>query len=701
LQQGQGGSGHYPPPQGQGGPQGLQQGQGGSGHYPPPQGQGGPQGLQQGQGGSGHYPPPQGQGGPQGLQQGQGGSGHYPPPQGQGRPQGQGGPQGLQQGQGGQGMQQSAGGANHTSPEQIMQRGNMGSGAGILSFQHAGTVRHCVIRDNTAMKGAGVYNMTAPNRNAVPVYIDDRFENNVALKRGGGMENDMGSHPLVINSQFIGNECQEKGGGMYNDFSSSPIILNTVFSKNRAARAAAFGSDGSSHPVLINVSISGNIADSLGAALYQGSYNTNISKAYNQTTLIQSTLADNRSLTHGPLVFIWGDNRYDFYQSTAIEGEIASSDQIPVKYQALVDWADQLKLKPSTDIQVDYALLKPYWHTMTLGGSKNKGQDTAFVDSDAKLHTTLTVPDQVIFVNVANQAAKQDGLSWQSAYSDLQVAIDKASTLGGAQLWIAKGTYVPQAAKGVAAKEASFQLKSGVMLYGGFNGDEDQRSARDPLKYITRLSGVLSQEGDSQVHSYHVVRGSVNALLDGLTISGGDASGLSYDAYGGGLLMIGAKQATNVKHCIFENNQAYYGGAVYAFNNVMSYFSDDQFVYNEAAMGGALYFSFGSNALIEDSVISNNNAEYRGGGVVVNYGSNPSFKKTIFSHNTTQGVGAGLWVDDQASQFGGTSPSLSQCQFTYNVASFKAGAISVVNKATITLKDTTFSHNLPASNEGV
>ena len=32
--------------------------------------------------------------------------------------------------------------------------------------------------------------------------------------------------------------------------------------------------------------------------------------------------------------------------------------------------------------------------------------------------------------------------------------------------------------------------------------------------------------------------------------------------------MIGFDQTMNVENCIFENNEAYYGGAVYAFNNV-------------------------------------------------------------------------------------------------------------------------------------
>ena len=66
------------------------------------------------------------------------------------------------------------------------------------------------------------------------------------------------------------------------------------------------------------------------------------------------------------------------------------------------------------------------------------------------------------------------------------------------------------------------KLKSGVSIYGGFNGTETSLSQRDFETNITILSGDVGAEGDYTDNTYHVVTASgvdASAILDGFTIS--------------------------------------------------------------------------------------------------------------------------------------------------------------------------------------
>jgi hypothetical protein len=102
---------------------------------------------------------------------------------------------------------------------------------------------------------------------------------------------------------------------------------------------------------------------------------------------------------------------------------------------------------------------------------------------------------------------------------------------------------------------------------------------------------------------------------------------------------------------------------------------------------------FGSSIRVDDSRITDNFAEYRGGGAVINYGSNAEFNNATFSGNRTNGNGGGVWVDNQASQYGGTRPVFSQSRFENNQAGFIGGGIHNFNVTTTVMDRTTFINN--------
>jgi predicted outer membrane repeat protein len=217
---------------------------------------------------------------------------------------------------------------------------------------------------------------------------------------------------------------------------------------------------------------------------------------------------------------------------------------------------------------------------------------------------------------------------WQDAYPSLQQALTASQS--GDEIWVAQGTYTP----GVA-RDASFVLKAGVKLYGGFFGGEVSLNDRDLHSNKTILSGEIGDPGSLTDNSAHILYYSgpldSGTLIDGFVIRDAyadDGSG------GGGLLLengaspmirnchfihnytddIGAaanvQNAPVFEHCLFENNQAARGGAVASEENRIQdgsvLFDHCTFVKNVASTGSALYFEKRETALIDSCVFWQN-----------------------------------------------------------------------------------------------
>jgi len=104
------------------------------------------------------------------------------------------------------------------------------------------------------------------------------------------------------------------------------------------------------------------------------------------------------------------------------------------------------------------------------------------------------------------QGDASSGTTWRSAFPNVQDAIDAASTNGGGEVWIKNGIYKPRD----TGREASFELKPGIRLYGGFLGGETEREERNPKAYRTVLSGDIDKIGSAKNNCFHVITGASN-----------------------------------------------------------------------------------------------------------------------------------------------------------------------------------------------
>lgn len=247
----------------------------------------------------------------------------------------------------------------------------------------------------------------------------------------------------------------------------------------------------------------------------------------------------------------------------------------------------------------------------------------------------------VVYVNWA-ATGSNDGSSWADAFRDLQDALDDA--IAGEEIWVASGVYKPETGTNPLA---TFLLRNGVSVYGGFVGDETERSERSWQAHVTILSGDINNSGDSNGNAYHVVTGNGTdntTVLDGLRIQGGYATGSDPHNRGGGVY--NSNGSPTLSNVVITGNSADIGGGMYNYNS-SPVLINVSFIGNSASSyGGGVANEIGSNPVLNHVSFSGNHAGTGGGGMDNYNDSNPVIRNSLFWGN-------------EASNIDGTSHSIS------------------------------------------
>lgn len=292
----------------------------------------------------------------------------------------------------------------------------------------------------------------------------------------------------------------------------------------------------------------------------------------------------------------------------------------------------------------------------------------------------------VFFVDVDNISGIEDGLSWTTAFVELQKAIDLAAVQGGGEVWVAEGVYGEERISFVhpelvRTNTGSISMRQGVRLYGGFNGDESNRDERDWESNIVTLDGSVSRDGEA---AYHVVVGANFAVLDGFVVTGGHADPdfhVEGDPLTMGAGLFNRYSALTIANCVFSGNETYNGGGIHSENSLLN-ITNCMFSENKAQYGAGISNSSGSSRITE-STFSNNMSSY--GGAIYNQHCSSFMKDNAFLNNTA-GFGAAIYDDE-------SSLIAQRCIFTGNKASSSGGGLANRNSSFAALIDCSFVNN--------
>jgi predicted outer membrane repeat protein len=280
---------------------------------------------------------------------------------------------------------------------------------------------------------------------------------------------------------------------------------------------------------------------------------------------------------------------------------------------------------------------------------------------------------QLLYVDQRALAGADDGSSWPNAFIDLQDALQAAANSPDreTEIWVARGTYRPDRTTG--RRELSFRLVNRVALYGGFAGSETERDQRDPAANETILTGDLRGDDGgkftrNEENSHHVVdaRGTDGtAVLDGFTISGGNADGDNNTITGAGIVLFYSKSV--ISNCrIIGNHAALRGGGVYSQDSTPTL---DNCVFSDnSAPFGAGMMNHHSSAVLSNCKFIGNVASETGGGLNNNQDSSPTVSFCMFTGNSAAD-GAGMSCQSNS------NTRVSNCEFAANNAVESGGGI--------------------------
>jgi len=321
---------------------------------------------------------------------------------------------------------------------------------------------------------------------------------------------------------------------------------------------------------------------------------------------------------------------------------------------------------------------------------------------------------EIFYVDRGFQGEHPSGLSWHSAFPSVQEAIDAAS--GGGEIWVKSGIYKPAG----NSREATFRLKPGIGLYGGFRGNETSRTQHNPRANRTILSGDIGGTGSRSDNCLHVATAAEGCRLDGFIVSAGHADGVNAQGRGAALLIGSDAKDFTVANCTFEKNDAARGGAIHA-SATDTTLSNCTFYSNSANAGGAILIGDGAGIHAVDCKFTSNFARESGGAIALRPTSKTSISRSWFLFNRTEGTGGaiagstqqrwGIMLAMDDCEFRGNSAvtnggglffqgafstELTQCRFVENNSAQGAGAMASQGGATVSFENGTLVRNQSA-----
>lgn len=524
-------------------------------------------------------------------------------------------------------------------------------------------IERCFLLNNYATQGGAIYvdaevknvNNSTSLVNQCVVYNNAAGERAAVENAGGGLY--LAGEATVVNSSIFNNE----NGGLR--LADGAKVVNSTVSRNSSG-----GID------MIDDKAEGyNVANTIiwGNSTLSTQYRPNFkNSAFHEVEAGDSdgniyVTAENRGDTNAPMFdapslktsydrdFNWRQTAYPLWSWNVLEGSVMLSKGDQQSYDQSAYGSEDMAGNPR------------------FNGSTT---DIGAYEFQQMLSTRIRYVKPVA-------TGTGDGSSWENASGNLQNMIDELAknnpqNLPG-EVWVAAGTYVPQVQViSGTTYSASFLMRDGISVYGGFAGDESSKQEREVSKMPWNFVNKTILEGSYYEHSKtswnesnhkwtltsdsrHVVFFSPlpsegksgfdkSTILNGVTIRGGYAQGGEGVAdfmtdRGAGVYM--GINATLEKCIVTENSSTGNGGAVYMYGGRVM----NSLIYNNNADGdgGAVYVD--NAGIVLASMLTNNSANNGSGAYLAHTGNwtdgkpHPEYlilSTSIVSNNTSRLNGA-------------------------------------------------------------
>lgn len=524
-------------------------------------------------------------------------------------------------------------------------------------------IERCFLLNNYATQGGAIYvdaevknvNNSTSLVNQCVVYNNAAGERAAVENAGGGLY--LAGEATVVNSSIFNNE----NGGLR--LADGAKVVNSTVSRNSSGGIDMIDDNAEGYNVA-NTIIWGN---STLSTQYRPKFKNS---AFHEVEAGDSdgniyVTAENRGDTNAPMFdapslktsydrdFNWRQTAYPLWSWNVLEGSVMLSK------------GDQQSYDQSAYGSEDMAG-NPRFNGSTI--------DIGAYEFQQMLSTRIRYVKPVA-------TGTGDGSSWENASGNLQNMIDELAknnpqNLPG-EVWVAAGTYVPQVQViSGTTYSASFLMRDGISVYGGFAGDESSKQEREVSKMPWNFVNKTILEGSYYEHSKtswnesnhkwtltsdsrHVVFFSPlpsegksgfdkSTILNGVTIRGGYAQGGEGVAdfmtdRGAGVYM--GINATLEKCIVTENSSTGNGGAVYMYGGRVM----NSLIYNNNADGdgGAVYVD--NAGIVLASMLTNNSANNGSGAYLAHTGNwtdgkpHPEYlilSTSVVSNNTSRLNGA-------------------------------------------------------------
>ena len=481
------------------------------------------------------------------------------------------------------------------------------------------TAINCIFKNNTAVNGGAAYNLNA---------TCCQFIDNSAGENGGAM-----FRGIALNSTFTHNRAEKEGGAGYELLAS-----DSLFEFNHAANGGAM-----SATKAVNSTFSNNTAY-VGGAVCNAKVSTdsrfadnspndtfNVTffdrKAINTFTELNELINGNDNET----IYLNTSYFYDFLtDSRFIEGIIINRNLTVYGNGFTLDGENTMRIFKVTGGNVVFRdIVFANGYAAGDGGAvlgKSTSINCTFKNNQANYGGAIYFGDAVNCTFIGNKAIYGSGgaMSSGNAQNCTFISNQANDDSGGAM----HGGFA-----------VNCRFIENTARYGGAVNELD-----DYALNCTFIANRASEWGGAAYGDFKVMNCTFtnNSALDGGAIYGAFASDSIFinntaEEKGGAIFSSLNASLDNV----FENNHAYYGGAIYFDSPLENVRFNSIFHNNSAYIGGAIYF----NEFIANNVFmgnfTGNNATRTGGAIYVKGNSSGNRFMADFAYNRVENLSGG------------------------------------------------------------